>query len=337
MSSLVRKQVAELVRDANGAKKDATFLANFLTRPPYPAPPNVYDQFLPIPEFKQLMATDPVKATRRYWYEIDVRLEHLRSSSHKLLRYYARRLLDTYKEPVASAPLLRSALETTAKAVGYNWAAVTAFNSIQDFKAIPERTVVISTELENLFLSYSHASKTDLLPLILSKAQGVSLSDVIPLRKPPQKQKTPTVAKLLGICSFLNIRFGGTMKYIYSIACDITHAGSVCLALSDLIADPLTDSRKQPGIYRDYAQALGDAYPILCLEGLKCSFALFRKYILDPAPVWRFLPLIERLSAPDAGPIKEMRDITFQHIKPFLNGDQHLVWETAKGKVQVYP
>lgn len=337
MTISVKTVVAELVRDANGSKRDATFLANFLTRPLYPAPPNIYGQFLPIPDFKRLVARDPVNGMIRYWDEIDVRLEHLRSSSHKLLRYYARRLLDTYKEPVASAPLLRSALEITAKAVGYHWAAETAFKAIQNLPAIPyHRTVpIFSTELEGLFLSYSHASKADLVPLLLSKTKGLSLPDVISLTRLPPKPKTPTVAKLLGICSFLDATSGTTMKYIYSIACDITHAGSVCLALSDLIADPDTDSQKA-GIYGDYARTLADAYPTACLEGLRCCFALFRHCILDQAAVWRFLPLIQRLFGADTGTVEEIRDITYPHIKPFLNVDQALVLETSKGKVQVY-
>ena len=261
---------------------------------------------------------------------------HLRSSSHKLLRYYARKLLDTYKEPVASAPFLRSVLETTAKAIGYHWAIISAFNQLQKMSEQIAGSLFISKDLEDLFLSYSHMSKADLIPLLLSKSENHrSLEDSIREIKQPPKPRTPTVAKLIGICIFLDGSRGLIIKYVYSIVCDITHAGPVCLALSDLISDPSSDER-ETGVYRDYAGALADAYPILCLEGLKCSFAVFRKYILDPAPVGRFLPLIERFLS-HVGLPKEICNVSYYHIQPFLSGDQPLVFETTKGKVLIYP
>lgn len=188
-----------------------------------------------------------------------------------------------------------------------------------------------------MFLSYSHASKADLVPLLLSRSEpNVSLADIVREAPAVAKPKTPTVAKLIGICTFLDATSGMTIKYIYSVVCDITHAGSVCLALSDLITDPNSEAQ-EGGIYADYARALADAYPILCLEGLRCSFAIFRKYILDQAPTGRFLPVIEQLLGASAGSRKQGRDIQYPHIKPFLNGDQPLVLETPRGKIHIYP
>jgi hypothetical protein len=52
--SALQQTVAKLVQDAKGTKTDVRFLSNFLTRPLYPVPYNIYDQFLPITEYEEL-------------------------------------------------------------------------------------------------------------------------------------------------------------------------------------------------------------------------------------------------------------------------------------------
>lgn len=235
--------------------------------------------------------------------------------------------------------LNRGVIETTAKSVGYHWAATTAFNLLRHLIPFKPGILVTSSEIEDLLLSYSHFTRADVQPLLVALGAPIKLIEAIDKVETPPKLKLPTMAKLLGICSFLSREEGTVLRYAYGIACDLVHSGPICLALSDLVTSTDVTQKKAEDHKRELMHGLVGilvkaSYPLLCLETLKSSFRVFSRYVLEVSTYdfrGRILELVQK------GSPTGLVNIKTPHIRKFLDGDDPIIFVASDGnEVRVY-
>src|SRR5262249_35440582 len=145
---------------------------------------------------------------------------------------------------------------------------------------LPPGSLVMSDDIENLLMNYSHADRIDIVPIFSAYTNHLPLTDALRSYARHSKPKSPTIAKLLAICSFLSKADGHILKYAYQFCCDVVHAGTTATALSD-VADfrareqQHTRAESEP-FHGQLSEILLTVYPSLCAETLKSIAVMFQ-------------------------------------------------------------
>jgi hypothetical protein len=197
--------------------------------------------------------------------------------------------------------------------------------------------MVAFEDLEDLLLSYSHATDLDLYPIWKAFHSGIDLVHTLRDLQLPKVQKAPTIAKLLSVCTFLSHYDGLALRYCYRLTCDIVHSGPASLALSDYMdnrqSNMVDNDTVIPGMHGLMGVIIGDAYPRLCYEVLRCTAMFFSRHVVGTSN-YTFSALIDEFLRSSNTP--GIASFECPEIRMLINGDNSIVLDVAGNRVRVY-